>query len=76
MLQMRGASMVRYLARHNSLASVHLMRLTLSAGALGRALVSLLRGRAGAARGFWAYNRGLWRGRPDMGPLNHPPPED
>ncbi len=73
MLQMRGASMVRYLARHSSPGAVQLMRLTLSAGALGRGLVSLLRGRVPAARGFWAYNRGLWFGRPPMGPPNHLP---
>jgi N-acetylglucosaminyl-diphospho-decaprenol L-rhamnosyltransferase len=67
MLQMRGASMVDYLSRHNPPATVQLMRLTLSAGALGRALVCVLRGRGAAARGFWAYTRGLWRGRPPMG---------
>lgn len=67
MLRMRGASMVRYLAQHNPPASVQLIRLTLSAGALGRSLVCLLTGRGPAARGFLAYNRGLWRGSPPLG---------
>ncbi len=66
MLQMRGASMVRYLARHHPPVAVQLMRLTLSAGALGRSLVCLLRGHREAARGFLAYHRGLWRGRPSL----------
>jgi N-acetylglucosaminyl-diphospho-decaprenol L-rhamnosyltransferase len=67
MLQMRGSSMVTYLRRHNSPAAVAAMRLTLSAGALGRTLISRLRSHKDAARGFVAYNRGLWRGAPDMG---------
>jgi GT2 family glycosyltransferase len=66
MLQMRGASMMTYLARHNSPAVVQAMRVTLALGALGRWLVCRLRARTDAARGFAAYNRGLWRGAPDM----------
>jgi N-acetylglucosaminyl-diphospho-decaprenol L-rhamnosyltransferase len=67
MLQMRGASMMTYLARHNSRSVTQAMRLTLTAGALGRWLVCRLRSRGDAARGFAAYNRGLWRGAPQMG---------
>lgn len=67
MLQMRGASMMKYLSRHNSKAVTQAMRLTLTAGASGRWLVCRLRSRQDAARGFAAYNRGLWRGAPQMG---------
>jgi GT2 family glycosyltransferase len=67
MLQMRGASMVDYLTRHNSRSAAGAMRVVLSAGALGRSAVSRARGRTEDAKGFAAYNRGLWRGAPDMG---------
>jgi hypothetical protein len=58
--------MMSYLAKHNSPAVVQTMRVTLTLGALGRWLVCRLRARRDAARGFAAYNRGLWRGAPQM----------
>lgn len=67
MLQMRGASMHDYLRHHNRGSSAQAMRVVLSAGALGRWAVSRARGRAQQAGGFAAFNRGLWRGAPDMG---------
>ncbi len=66
MLQMRGASMHDYLRRHNAAPAAQSMRLVFAAGALGRWAVSRVRGRSAAAEGFSAYNRGLWRGAPDM----------
>jgi len=67
MLQMRGASMNHYLRNHNTGSAAQAMRVVLSAGALGRWAVSRARGRSDAASGFAAFNRGLWRGEPDMG---------
>jgi len=66
MLQMRGASMMSYVSQHNSTAVVQAIRVTLTLGALGRWLVCRLGSRRDAARGFAAYNRGLWRGAPQM----------
>ena len=66
MLQMRGASMHDYLRNHNNAPAAQSMRVVFSAGAVGRWAVSRLRGRHSAAQGFSAYNRGLWRGAPDM----------
>jgi N-acetylglucosaminyl-diphospho-decaprenol L-rhamnosyltransferase len=66
MLQMRGASMMNYVGRHNSTVAAQAMRLVLSAGALGRALVCGLRSRRSDAVGFIAYSRGLWQGPPRM----------
>ena len=67
MLQMRGASMHDYLRHHNTGSAAQAMRVVLSAGALGRWAVSRARGRAQDADDFAAFNRGLWRGAPDMG---------
>ena len=67
MLQMRGASMHDYLRHHNTGAAAQAMRVVLSAGALGRWVVCRARGRAQEAGDFAAFNRGLWRGAPDMG---------
>lgn len=67
MLQMRGASMNDYLHHHNTGSAAQAMRVVLAAGALGRWAVCRARGRTEAAQGFAAYNRGLWRGAPDMG---------
>jgi N-acetylglucosaminyl-diphospho-decaprenol L-rhamnosyltransferase len=67
MLQMRGASMTSYLRQHNTGRAANAMRAVLSAGAVGRWAVCRLRRRSDAADGFAAYNRGLWRGAPDMG---------
>lgn len=66
MLQMRGASMMTYLSQHNSQAAVQAMRLALCGGALGRWAVCRATARHDAARGYAAYNRGLWRGAPQM----------
>lgn len=67
MLQMRGASMFDYLRHHNTASAAQAMRVVLAAGALGRWAVCRAQGRREAAQGFAAYNRGLWRGAPDMG---------
>jgi len=67
MLQMRGASMYDYLRHHNTSSAAQAMRVVLAAGALGRWAICRARARREAALGFSAYNRGLWKGAPDLG---------
>jgi len=66
MLQMRGASMVRYLSAHHGAPTVTGIRVALSLGALLRCAVAAARGARGAAGEQLAYLRGLWRGAPDL----------
>ncbi|MEX5707162.1 glycosyltransferase [Parafrankia sp. FMc6] len=64
MLQMRGASMVRYLRKHNAPARVNVMRSMLVAGYAGRTVLSRVRGRRATADEHAAYIKGLLVGPP------------
>lgn len=67
MLQLRGASFVRYVRMHNGWATVLGIRLALSLGYGFRYLMCRARGRVVQADDHAAYVRGLWLGAPDMG---------
>ncbi|MGH3923782.1 MAG: glycosyltransferase family 2 protein, partial [Pseudonocardiaceae bacterium] len=62
MLQIRGASMMRYIRRHNGTTATHGIRLALTAGAVGRYGLCQLLGRRAQAHEHAAYLRGLWLG--------------
>lgn len=64
MLQMRGASMVRYLRKHNAPGKVNAMRSMLVAGYAGRTVLSRARGRTTTAQEHAAYIKGLLMGPP------------
>ncbi|MDN5749095.1 MAG: glycosyltransferase family 2 protein [Pseudonocardia sp.] len=64
MVQLRGASMVRYVRRHNTAATVFGIRIALTAGYAPRWAAAALRGRAALAAEHAAYVTGLWRGAP------------
>jgi GT2 family glycosyltransferase len=64
MLQMRGASMIRYLRKYNAPLRVSAMRAMLVAGYAGRAVLSRTRGEDAAAREHTAYLKGLIVGPP------------
>jgi GT2 family glycosyltransferase len=64
MLQLRGASMVRYVRQHNPPATVFGIRLALTAGYAPRWVVARLKGRTALAAEHAAYVTGLWRGAP------------
>jgi GT2 family glycosyltransferase len=64
MLQMRGASMIRYLRKHNDPVRVTAMRGMLVAGYAGRTVLSRARGHDAQAREHAAYIRGLLVGPP------------
>ena len=64
MLQMRGASMLRYLRKHNSSGQVSAMRVLLVLGYTGRAVMSALKGRRATAAEHAAYVKGLIVGAP------------
>ena len=66
MLQLRGASLMLYVRRHNSYLAVHGIRIALTGGYVGRYASCLLRGRRAQSREHAAYLRGLWTGPPDM----------
>jgi GT2 family glycosyltransferase len=66
MFQMRGASMMRYLAQHNGWLSTLLMRAALTVATLVRFARATLARRPDLARGHAAYLKGLWRGAPNM----------
>ena len=65
MVQLRAASMMRYVRRYNSAVTSLAIRVALTAGYVGRWAVARLRGRAVTAREHAAYVRGLWLGAPD-----------
>jgi GT2 family glycosyltransferase len=65
MLRLRGASLMRYVRRHNSALATQGVRLALTAGYAPRWAVSRVRGRRGQAAEHAAYVTGLWRGAPD-----------
>jgi GT2 family glycosyltransferase len=64
MLQMRGASMIRYLRKYNAPVKVNAMRSMLVAGYAGRTVLSRARGRETAAQEHAAYIKGLLVGPP------------
>jgi GT2 family glycosyltransferase len=66
MFQMRGASMVAYVADHHPTGTVLGVRLALTVGTLARSVVAAARGRRALAAEHRAYVRGLWTGAPDM----------
>lgn len=65
MLRLRGASLMRYVRRHNSALATQGVRLALTAGYAPRWAVSRVRGRRGQAAEHAAYVTGLWLGAPD-----------
>ncbi|WP_045876399.1 glycosyltransferase [Pseudofrankia sp. DC12] len=64
MLQMRGASMIRYLRKHNAPLKVNAMRAMLVAGYAGRTVLSRASGKDAAAQEHAAYIKGLLVGPP------------
>ena len=66
MLQMRGASMMKYLRRHNPRRTAVGIGAALTAGYLGRYVLCRLTRQPGRAQEHIAYVTGLWRGAPDM----------
>jgi N-acetylglucosaminyl-diphospho-decaprenol L-rhamnosyltransferase len=68
MLRLRGASLVRYVRRHNSAPATLGIRAALTLGYAPRWLAARLRGRRGLADEHAAYVTGLWRGAPDHAP--------
>lgn len=66
MLQMRGASMMKYLRRYNSRSRAVAIGLALTAGYGGRYVLCSVTGRRGRAAEHAAYIRGLWGEAPDM----------
>jgi GT2 family glycosyltransferase len=66
MFQMRGASMVSYVADHNPPSTVLGLRLALTAGTLARSAVATARRNQALAAEHRAYVKGLWSGAPDM----------
>lgn len=66
MLQLRGASLVRYVRQHGSVATTLGIRVALTAGYGPRYLLCRATGRTGQATEHAAYVKGLWVGAPDM----------
>ena len=66
MFQMRGASMVAYVADHNPPSTVLGLRLALTVGTLGRSAVATAKGHRNLAAELRAFVKGLWSGAPDM----------
>jgi GT2 family glycosyltransferase len=66
MFQMRGASMVSYVADHNGPGTVLGVRVALTLGTLARSLVAQARGHKTLAAEHRGYVKGLWAGPPDM----------
>jgi hypothetical protein len=66
MFQMRGASMVSYVADHNPASTVLGLRIALTLGTLARSAVAFARGWKDLSAEHRAYVRGLWTGAPDM----------
>lgn len=69
MLRLRGASLVRYVRRHNSTAATFGIRAALTLGYAPRWLLARMRGQAGQAAEHAAYVTGLWLGAPDRSPV-------
>ena len=66
MFQMRGASMIKYVADQNSPLATSLMRISLTVATTLRLIQARLEGRKDLARAHAAYLRGMWRGEPEM----------
>jgi N-acetylglucosaminyl-diphospho-decaprenol L-rhamnosyltransferase len=66
MFQMRGASMVAYVADHNPASTVLGVRIALTFGTLARSAMAYARGNKNLSAEHLAYVRGLWLGAPDM----------
>jgi GT2 family glycosyltransferase len=66
MFQMRGASMIAYVADHNPASTVQGVRVALTLGTLARSAVAFGRGNKGLSAEHRAYVKGLWLGAPDM----------
>jgi N-acetylglucosaminyl-diphospho-decaprenol L-rhamnosyltransferase len=66
MFQMRGASMVAYVADHNPASTVLGLKIALTLGTMARSFAAGARGDKGLAAEHRAYVRGLWIGAPDM----------
>jgi GT2 family glycosyltransferase len=66
MYQMKGASMIRYVAGHNPARTVLGVRLALTLGYLLRSAAARAKGNASLSSEFLAYVKGLWLGAPDM----------
>lgn len=66
MFQMRGASMIAYVADHNPHLTVLGVRIALTFGTLARSAVAYARGSKTLSAEHRAYVRGLWTGAPDM----------
>jgi len=66
MFQMRGASMVSYVADHNPPSTVLGLKLALTGGTLARSAVATVRGHKSLAAEHRAYVKGLWTGAPDL----------
>lgn len=65
MLRLRGASLVRYIRKHNSGVTTLGIRLALTLGYVPRIGISWMRGRRGLAAEHAAYVLGLWFGAAD-----------
>jgi len=63
MLRLRGASMARYVAAHNSTETARGIRLALTFGYGLRAVASALKGNRGRAQEHWSYVLGITSGR-------------
>ena len=68
MLRLRGASLVRYVRRHNGAATTLGVRAALTLGYGPRWLLARARRRDALAAEHAAYVTGLWRGAPDHAP--------
>lgn len=66
MFQMRGASMMQYVALYNPRVRTALIRVVLSAATALRRSQARLEHKPELARAHGAYLTGLWRGAPDM----------
>ncbi|MBT0767436.1 glycosyltransferase family 2 protein [Kineosporia sp. J2-2] len=63
MLRLRGASMARYVAQHNTLEHARGIRLALALGYATRVLAALAKGNKGRAQEHWNYILGVTSGR-------------
>ncbi|MFZ0160069.1 MAG: glycosyltransferase family 2 protein [Kineosporiaceae bacterium] len=66
MFQMRGASMMKYVAGQNGAAATAFMRAALTLATAIRFLDAWICRRPELARAHAAYLKGMWRGAPDM----------
>ncbi|GAB6900438.1 glycosyltransferase [Kineosporia succinea] len=67
MLRLRGASMARYVAQHNSTETARGIRLALALGYTPRIALALAKGDKGRATEHWSYILGVTTGRASVG---------